>query len=437
MVSRRVTKKSVDAIKCPPGKDREFLWDEDLAGFGVVALPSGKRKYVIQFRQGRKSRRMTLGEHGRLTPDEARLLAKEMLGAVAKGKDPLAERRARQAVRPFRAVAEEFMQLHVAAKTKPRTAEEYGRLLRLHLYPGLGAKPISTITKGEIAKFHAGIGGPSVANRCLALFDTIWNWAAGRGEIDGPSPTKGLERNPERARERYLTPDELRRLGKALKDAETVGIPWVVDERGPKAKHLPKKQRATVLDPYAVAAIRLLMLTGARLREILTARWDYVDFDRGMMFLPDSKTGRKTLYLSDVALGLLESLPRLEGNPYIIPGEVLGQPRADLKRPWAAIVRAAGLGKDSGANAGKGVGKKRKPGALVDAHGLRIHDLRHTFAAFGVGGSLGLPVVGKLLGHSQARTTQRYAHLDADPLHKAANQIGSQIAAALAYVEVS
>lgn len=436
MASKRITKKSVDALNCPPGKDRVFLWDEDLAGFGVVALPSGKRKYVIQFRQGRKSRRMTLGEHGRLTPDEARLLAKEMLGAVAKGMDPLAERRARQAVRPFREVADEFMRLHVAAKTKSRTEEEYGRLLRLHLYPGLGTKPISSITKGEIGKFHAGISGPSVANRCLALFDTIWNWAASRGEIEGQSPSKGLERNPERARERYLTPDELRRLGKALHDAETVGVPWVVNEAGPKAKHLPKQKRATAVDPYAVAAIRMLMLTGARLREVLNARWDYVDFNRGMMFLPDSKTGRKTLYLSDVALSLLESLPRMQGNPYIIPGEVAGQPRADLKRPWAAIMRAAGLGKGDGEKADKGTGKKRKPGT-VESPGLRIHDLRHTFAAFGVGGSLGLPVVGKLLGHSQARTTQRYAHLDADPLHKAANQIGSQIAAALTYTKAA
>jgi integrase len=186
-----------------------------------------------------------------------------------------------------------------------------------------------------------------------------------------------------------------------------------------------------VLDPHAVAAIRLLMLTGARLREILEARWDYVDWDRGMMFLPDSKTGRKTLYLSDVASNILEDLPRMPGNPYIIPGAKKGQPRADLKRPWAAIVRAAGLAEaiEEPSAKGKARGAKRKGSNQRPA--LRIHDLRHTFAAMGAGSSLGLPVIGKLLGHSQARTTQRYAHLDADPLHKAANLIGSQIAAAL------
>jgi integrase len=129
--------------------------------------------------------------------------------------------------------------------------------------PGLTA-----ITKADVAKLHGNLTDrPSAANRCLALFDTVWNWALSRDELTGPSPTKGLERNPERSRERYLTPDELRRLGRALRDAETTGVPWVVNEGGMKAKHLPKANRATVVDAHAVAAIRLLLLTGARLRD--------------------------------------------------------------------------------------------------------------------------------------------------------------------------
>ena len=432
MASKRITKRAVDALRCPPGKDRVFLWDEDLAGFGVAAMPSGTKVYVAQFRQQKRSRRMKLGEHGRLTPDEARSLAKEVLGAVEKGKDPIEERRARQKVRTFKEVAGDFMRLHVAVKKKPRTHEEYDRLLRLHILPALGGRPITAISKADVARLHGGLGDrPSAANRCLALFDTVWNWAASKGELAGPSPTKGLERNPERSRERYLTPDELRRLGKALRDAETVGLPWVVDERGPKAKHLPKANRVRLIDPHAVAAIRLLMLTGARLREILEARWDYVDVDRGMMFLPDSKTGRKTLYLSDVALNILDGLPRIAGNPHIIPGNNKGEPRADLKRPWSAIVRAAGLLKAVEPDAKtKPRDKKRKRVSSVQPS-IRLHDLRHTFAATGAGSSLGLPVIGKLLGHSQARTTQRYAHLDADPMHRAANLIGEQIAAAM------
>jgi integrase len=148
-----------------------------------------------------------------------------------------------------------------------------------------------------------------------------------------------------------------------------------------------------------------------------------------MMFLPDSKTGRKTLYLSDVALRILEELPRVPGNPHIIPGSKKGEHRADLKRPWTAIARAAGLLKPKEKPEPESKKRRKLPQAQPS---VRIHDLRHTFAATGAGSSLGLPVIGKLLGHSQARTTQRYAHLDADPMHKAANLIGSQIAAALA-----
>lgn len=175
------------------------------------------------------------------------------------------------------------------------------------------------------------------------------------------------------------------------------------------------------MDPYAVAAIRLLILTGARLREILHAKWDYVDWDRGLLLLPDSKTGRKTVYLSAPALAVLQSLPRSTTSPFIIPGltkladesaaqkakEPEPKPRADLKKPWAAISRAAGL------------------------TGVRLHDLRHSFAATGAGASLGLPMIGKLLGHTQPDTTARYAHLDADPMRRATNMIGNQIAAAM------
>jgi integrase len=158
---------------------------------------------------------------------------------------------------------------------------------------------------------------------------------------------------------------------------------------------------------FAAAAIRLLILTGARLREILHAQWRHVDIERGVIFLADSKTGRKPVYLSAAALEVLSGLPRIAGNPHIIPGEKAGQPKADLKKPWAAVCKAAGL------------------------EGLRIHDLRHSFASIGAGASMGLPVIGKLLGHSQAATTHRYAHLDADPLRRAADTIGATISAAM------
>jgi integrase len=161
------------------------------------------------------------------------------------------------------------------------------------------------------------------------------------------------------------------------------------------------------LDPYAVAALRLLLLTGARLREILHAKWEQVDVGRGVIFLAESKTGKKPIYLSAAAQAVLAALPRLEANPYVIAGARDGAPRSDLKKPWAAVTHAARLG------------------------GVRIHDLRHSFASFGAGASLGLPIIGKLLGHSQAATTHRYAHLDADPMRRAVETIGATINAAM------
>jgi len=258
---------------------------------------------------------------------------------------------------------------------------------------------------------------PGLANRALAVFSSAWNWAAAEKE-DAPfpaNPAKGIKRHNEEKRETFLNTEQLALLGDVLALAETTGLAYEIDEDGPKAKHAPKPEnRRRKLDPYAIAAIRLLILTGARLREILHARWSEIDFERGLLNLKSarSKTGKKSIFLSAPALAVLNALPRIEGNPHVIVGEGFdesgtGKPRTDLKKPWAAITKAAGL---------------------TD---LRIHDLRHSFASVGAGAGMGLPIVGKLLGHTQPCTTARYAHLDSDPLHHAANQIGEAITAAM------
>ncbi|MGA9486052.1 MAG: site-specific integrase, partial [Methylocella sp.] len=162
------------------------------------------------------------------------------------------------------------------------------------------------------------------------------------------------------------------------------------------------------LDPLAIAAIRLLILTGMRPREVLDLEWSHVDFERGALFLPDSKTGRKCVIIGGPALDVLAGLPRLTGCRFVIVGRSLDTPRADINRPWVAVRRCARL------------------------EGIRLYDLRHSFASIGAGASLGLPIVGKLLGHSQAATTQRYAHLDADPLRRAADTIATSIATTMA-----
>jgi len=183
-------------------------------------------------------------------------------------------------------------------------------------------------------------------------------------------------------------------------------IPWEVDETKPNARHLVKEEnRRTLIGPYAAAALRLLILTGARLREILNLHWEWVDLERGLLLLPDSKTGRKTIVLNAPAIAVLTALPRT--GAYVIAGDNPDKPRADLNRPWRAITKRAGL---------------------VD---VRIHDLRHTHASIGVGAGLGLPIIGKLLGHTQISTTARYAHLEADPVRSASEVIAGRIAAAM------
>ncbi|WP_173861862.1 site-specific integrase [Notoacmeibacter marinus] len=200
--------------------------------------------------------------------------------------------------------------------------------------------------------------------------------------------------------------DEMQRLGDALREAETVGLPWNFNE-GKKAKHRPVKDenRREVISPFAVAAIRLLMLTGCRAGEILALRWSEVDFERGVLNLPDSKTGAKKVLLGAPALEVLSDLPRM--GDYVIAGALPNKPRSDLKRPWERITRHAGL-KD-----------------------VRLHDLRHSFASVGAGAGMGLATVGKLLGHASPAMTARYAHLADDPLRRASESISGTIAAAM------
>jgi integrase len=212
------------------------------------------------------------------------------------------------------------------------------------------------------------------------------------------------------ATDRFLTASELERLGAALREGETTGLPWHVDPLKAGAKHIPKEdKRLTKISPQAAAAIRLLLFTGCRLGEILRLRWADADLERGLLFLPDSKTGRKTVVLNAPAAAILAELPRI--GVYVIAGDNAGRedekPRSDLKRPWTAVRKRAKL------------------------EGVRIHDLRHTHASFGAAGGLGLPIIGKLLGHKQAATTARYAHLDNDPLRRASESIAGRIAEAM------
>jgi len=411
----RLSKRTVDALK--PAVRPYIAFDAALKGFGVRVLPSGAKSYIVEYRPGAGGRgvgkrRLKLGDVGGPTPDEARRSARDALSQVRLGADPAAERHAIRRQITVAALAEEFIADHVRAKRKASTAADYERILRSLVVPQIGTRKVDAVTRAAIGQLHVALKAtPYQANRMLAVVGSMFAFAAARHIVpESFNPARGVQRFPEAGRERFLTGDEIERLGAALRHGERVGLPWNVDPDKPGARHAAKvDKRITKLSPHAGAAIRLLLFTGCRLREILHLRWTDVDVERGLLFLPDSKTGKKTVVLNAPAMAVLAELPRV--GAYVIAGENAGAedetPRADLKRPWAAVRKRAGL------------------------DGVRLHDLRHTHASFGAAGGLGLPIIGKLLGHRQYATTARYAHLDVDPLRRASEHIGGRIAARL------
>ncbi|MGO9767954.1 MAG: tyrosine-type recombinase/integrase [Roseiarcus sp.] len=410
--SAKLTKRTVDSAA--QKAERYTLWDTELKGFALRVAESGTKTYILRYRPrgtGRVGPRrfMVLGRHGAITPDEARAHAKAILGAVAAGQDPAKERSQANSAMPIAELVELFINEHAKPKRKPRTAADYTAALRSYLVPKFGKRAADQVTAAEISQLHLSLRDrPYQANRLVAIIASLYGFAARRGIVPrGANPAQGIERFREFSRERYLGVEELNRLGETLRLAESVGLPWRSDGDKPKSKHLVREEsRRTVISPEVILAFRLLMFTGARLQEILTLEWSHIDFERGLMNLPDSKTGRKTIVMSAAAVDLLRYHERR--GAFVIPGADVGRSRSGLKKPWRAIQRHAGL------------------------EGVRIHDLRHTFASIGAGASLGLPIVGKLLGHSQPATTARYAHLDADPLRRASNIIGDHLTAALA-----
>ena len=410
--SAKLTKRAVDAAA--PKSTRYLLWDTELKGFGLRVAPSGTKTYIVRYRPrgvgpSAPKRFVVLGRHGPITPDEGRARARTLLGAVAAGRDPAREQTRIADTLIVARLVDLFIEDHVKAKRKSGTAAGYAAVLKNNLVPRLGKRAADRVTAAEIEQLHLSMRDrPYQANRLLAITGSMYSYAAKRGLVPrGTNPVAGIERFRESSRERYLTTAELSRLGETLRLAESEGLPWKTAAGKPESKHLPgEDQRRTLLSPSVTLAFRLLLFTGCRLREILHLEWQHLDLERGLLLLPDSKTGRKSIVLSSLAASLLKEVPRT--GPFVIVGASSERPRSDLKKPWHAVQRHAGL------------------------EGVRLHDLRHTFASIGAGASLGLPVVGKLLGHSQPATTARYAHLDADPLRRATDLIGAQLAAALA-----
>jgi integrase len=385
-MKHKLTKRAVDGLAAT--SNNAVMWDTDVKGFGVRCRRSGAKYYIIKVRIGGRQRWLTIGRHGSpWTPETARREAVRLLGLRAAGHDPASERDRHKGALTIADLGTRFLSDYVTQHCKPRTAEEYRRAVDQNINPLLGRQRIADLTRADVQRLHHRFRDrPYQANRALAVLSRMMNLAEAWGlRLDGSNPVRHVKKYREDKRERYLTGPELRRLGAALTEVQ--------------------KQRTE--SPFSIAAIGLLVLTGARLTEILTLRWEYVDLDNGVMQLPDSKTGAKPIYLNDAASRLLRTMPRMQGNPYVIAGKKLGGRLINLQKPWRRIRASAGL------------------------DNVRIHDLRHSFASVAVGVGMSLPMIGKLLGHTQPATTARYAHLAADPIRAASNLVGTEIAAAM------
>ena len=378
----KITKRTVDALR-PESRER-VVWDDEIKGFGVRIHPSGKKVYIVKYRHRGRAVKTTIGPHGPVTPADARARAAEIITAARTGRDPRAHGRYGAKSPTMDELVKRFLEEYVPAHCKPGTQEVYRSALEIHVVPRLGKRRVAEIERADMVALHHELRAtPYQANRTIQILSRIFTLAEVWGlRPDGSNPCRHVKRFREEKRERFLSDAEYGRLGAALKESE--------EEK---------------LEPAPViAAIRLLMLTGCRKSEILTLQWKHVDLEAGELRLPDSKTGAKVVHLGDPAISVLRGLERHEGTPWVIAGPKTGKPMSDLDYYWQRIRDRAKL------------------------EGVRIHDLRHSYASGGLLVGEGLPMIGKLLGHHHVHTTARYAHLANDPLKSAANRIALRIA---------
>lgn len=379
----KLTKRNIEALEIRP--KNYIIFDAELPGFGIRIMPSGKRFFLVQYRRHGRTRRIMIGQFGPITAEIARQQAMALLGqAKGGGNDPALARDSLRQSMTMEQLGARFLKEHAAVRCKPTTQREYKRSVELFLNPFFGKQRVRSVTTADVAELHGSLTQtPYQANRTLGVLSKMMSLAEVWGLRDRhTNPCDEIERYPEHKRERFLSLKEITTLGHTLNNAESE-------------------------IPYAVAAFRLLLLTGCRLGEIQTLRWEDVHLDNNELRLPDSKTGSKIVHLGTAAVELFRNLPRVEKNPFVIAGIKANAYLTDLQKPWRRIRKAAGLEQ------------------------VRIHDLRHTFASGGLAVGEGLPMIGKLLGHTQVQTTARYAHLAADPLKTAADKIANRLAAAL------
>ncbi len=334
----RITKRTVDAL-APADKER-IVWDDDIKGFGVRVHPTGRKVYIVKYRHEGRSVKVTIGPHGPIAPAAARARAAEIVTLAKTGRDIMGKTPRPQESATVADLARRFLEEYAPGHLKPGTARLYRKIVENRILPRLGKRRVGDIGKADAAALHHEMRDvPDHANRTLSVLSRMMNLAeVWEMRPEGVNPCRHVKKYPEHKRERFLSDDEYRRLGAALRDAESEGF----------------------ASSTAIAAIRLLMLTGCRSGEIKSLKWEHVNLEAGELRLPESKTGAKVVHLGDPAIAVLRGIARREGSPWVLPGLKPDGHITYLHDAWRRILERAGI------------------------DDLRIHDLRHSFASGGL-----------------------------------------------------
>ena len=382
----KITKRIVEALE--PSVRDIIVWDTEVKGFGIKITPTGKRSYILFYRNASgQQRKPTIGQHGAITAEQARTTAKLWLADVSKGVDVSRNRTMARLAPTVAELAERYLTDYAELHKKPRSIASDRSNLRAHVLPLLGNHRVADVTRNDIDQVKIAVregktarclearargrsiirGGPGVANRVVALLSKMFACAVD-WDMRETNPAHNIRKFKEHRNDRFLNTDEIVRLHAALDDA---------DEN-------------VTMSPFATAAIRVLLLTGLRMGEVRDLTWAEVDINNGLLRLKDTKTGKRTVPINQIALEIIEAVPKLSADSrlpeaHVFPSLRTGGPMS-LTRPWYTVRAAANISEDA-----------------------TLHTLRHTFASFAVMGGLTLPQVGALLGHKSTQTTLRYA----------------------------
>ena len=377
-MTQRLTQAFVDA-RVADGRDR-IVFDSQLSGLGLRITPTGKKIFVAQARVAGRKRRITVGYAPDMLLSKARLEALQTLAADRKARLRAA---AAQTI-TIRQLSERWLAEFVVPKLKPRSASDYKELLTRRILPAVGNLTVGEIDRGHIERLHLDLKStPRRGNYAVTVLRALLNFAVRHG-LRPNNPAAGIKLYRENKRERFLSEAEIGAAAEGIAEAENRGV----------------------IGPFAAAGLRLALFTGARSGEITSIQWNHVDWQRRLIRLPDSKTNEpRTIHLSDAAVEVLRSTPHV--GPFVVAGMKRGVPYRNLTHAW---------------------GRARKYAGLDD---VRLHDLRHSYASLAAGRGVSLYTIGKLLGHKDPVSTQRYAHLARDAVQAVNDELGAVMQAAI------